>query len=300
MNTTITQEMSLTENDVENRIDEFRSGEALCGEYSAPCWCGPVESTDGVLDDEGRALGAHPNIATGEVDIESLPGSDEAINQAVARFQVGLSEWTYRGVELGDVIGNVRAWTRELWDRFIPDEWAGRPVKRPPILFRFESESPRILGHYQPGRNDIGCRWEISLNPRHLPSRSEIELAETVLHELLHCFEDLAGTAPRSHNNYHSAWFRKTADALGIPCSRYGATLGIREPSPFMDWAHKRGLSGCPAVCVSLPDLPPARAPKRFAWACDCPPDVAVTVQVARGSELDARCQRCGALFRKR
>ena len=141
---------------------------------------------------------------------------------------------------------------------------------------------------------------EISINPRHLVRRSEIEAAETVLHELLHCFEALAGTAPRSQNNYHSAWFRRTAEQLGIPCTRYGATLGIRDPSPFMEWARERGLKGRPAGSVETADLPPTSAPKRIAWVCSCPNEVAVAVRVASGSELRARCLRCGALFERR
>ena len=246
------------------------------------------------------SVGVHPNTPSeADATVLAFPDTDEAINRAIARLQ-DHQGWKHGPIELSKVVRDIRDWSRDLWTRFVPDKWKDNAIKQPPILFCFEWESPRVLGHYRPGRNDFGLRWEISVNPRHLLNRTEIEIAETVIHEQLHCFEDIAGTAPRSQNNYHSSWFRKTAVDIGIPCTRYGATLGVRDPSPFREWARERGLKGCPAVSIATQDLPTIRAPKRAAWVCSCPPDIAVTVQVASGSDLRARCEQCGVVFKRR
>lgn len=248
------------------------------------------------------ALGAHPNtgfeVSHGAA-VAPFPESDEAINRAVARFQDHLDNWQYRSIELAPVVRNVRDWARDLWGRFLPKQWGDRLITPPAILFRFEWASPRVLGHYQAGRNDSGFRWEISLNPRHLVRWSDVDVASTVLHELLHCFEDLVGRAPRSRNNYHSAWFRKTADEFGIPCTRYGREMGVRDPGPFTEWVREHGLAGSPIAIAKAEDLPPVRGAKRVAWRCSCPGDVQVSVLVARGSELHARCELCGRLFER-
>jgi len=246
-------------------------------------------------------LGVHPNSTNAGTEASACPvASDEEINKLVAEYQDKLETWELGPIDLASHVRKVRDWGAELWSRFLPEVAGGKKLGQPDILFCFHWDRPRRLGHYRPGRNALGLRWEISINPRHLSRRSEVEVAETVLHELLHCYEDLTDTAPRSRNNYHSAWFRETAERLGIPSSRYGASLGIVDPSPFMEWARERGLKHeavppRPKDPVSAP-----QAPKRVAWVCDCPPDKAVTVQVARGSELRARCEICGTAFKRR
>jgi hypothetical protein len=247
------------------------------------------------------ALGAHPNAAASQPDnLVAFPDNDEAINRVVARFQDSLPEWKYRSIGLASLVRGVRDWARDLWARLVPGEWHGTPIEQRPVIFRFEWETPRVLGHYQPGRNDIGFRWEISINPRHLIFRSDVEVAETLLHELLHCFDDVAGTVPRSRNNYHSACFRKMANDLGIPCTRYGASLGTRKDSRFAHWAREGGLKGEPAARIEVQDVPLVGPAKRAAWICHCPSGMAVTVYVPRGSELRARCERCGARFERK
>ena len=261
------------------------------------------------------ALGVHPNtpITVGVADssegIIPLPYSDEAINRAIAAFQDELVEWKSGATELSPIVKNMREWSDDLWPRFVPASWNGKDIHQPPLLLRFSAEHARVLGHYVPDRNDTGLLWEISINPRHLPLIAEVVLASTVLHELLHCFEDLAGTAPKSKNNYHSAWFRRTAEELGIPCTRYGGDLGIRDPSPFMDWARQCGLQttnrrvAVPAHGSdegSSQPATPVTLPKRRVWTCRCATGVRVSVLVARGAELAARCERCNPMFRRR
>jgi hypothetical protein len=239
------------------------------------------------------ALGALPNID--EATLLVFPDVDNTISRAIAGHQDALTDWSYGPVDLADEVRKIRSWSRDLLHAFFPSRCA------PQFVFRFEREGPRVLGHYVPGRNDAGLRWEISINPRHLCTRSERQVAAVLLHELLHSFEEAVRPPRRTANGYRSAWFRSFAEELGIPCTRYGAELGIITPSRFTSWADERGLredatSEIQAAALVV-DEPLS---KRVPWVCACPPAVLVTVQVPRGSELLARCERCDELFKRK
>lgn len=238
--------------------------------------------------DDGADLGCAPNT-------EPEPRDDE-LNAAISSFQAELTDWKLADLSLSGLARRLHSWADQLWTEFLPKDWKGGAVEKPSFLFLFEWESPRVLGHYRPGRNATGCRWEISLNPANLTRLSEIEVASVALHELLHCFEDIAGSAPSSRNGYHSAWLRKIADQLGIPCTRFGCTCGIRPKSPFSDWANRHGLKGVPVLSI-VPERAEPPSPKRRAWVCNCPEGLVVTVHVASGSKLRARCEVCGDIF---
>src|SRR5437867_2584099 len=117
----------------------------------------------------GDGWGAHPTDTLEVIEggrVVSFPDADEAINRAIATFQDQLDEkWNYQSLPFGMLVRDVRAWSHDLWDRFMPKEWDGALINRPPLLFRFQREGDRVLGHYRRGRNDIGLRWEISINP---------------------------------------------------------------------------------------------------------------------------------------
>ena len=98
-------------------------------------------------------LGVHPiNLLVvakkkDELDQVTLPDGDETMNWAVAEFQDGLDSWRYRSIQLSPLVANIRDWAWDLWEQFLPKEWAGTPIKQPPVLFRFQWENPRVLGH---------------------------------------------------------------------------------------------------------------------------------------------------------
>lgn len=231
-----------------------------------------------------------------------LPASDtrdQELNCTVSIYQAELADWKLGGLALSGLASQLHDWADELWTEFVPAQWKGRAVSKPGFLFVFDREPSRILGHYHRGRNQAGIRWEISINPANLSRLSPIQIASIVLHELLHCFEDIVGSAPRSHNGYHSTWLRKLANQLGIPCTKFGCSCGIRPASAFMDWATRHGLKGTPLL-HPVPELVEPAKQKRQPWICECPTGRAVTVYVPTGSKLLARCERCQALFRPR
>lgn len=242
------------------------------------------------------AVGAHPNTEDDGARVVTFSDRDTRPNVVLAQHQHALPDWTYGAFDLAAFAQRLRSWSSSLVSEFFPN------VSAPEFLFRFEQERPRVLGHYVPGRNDLGLRWEISINPRHL-GRPEGEIAAVLLHEVLHWCEEATSTPPRSRNGYHSGWFRTRAAGFGIPCTRYGASLGIAVPSRFSRWAaaHNLDLHHVTRSEVLDPTIQDPRAvPKRVAWVCACPPGELVIVQVARASELRAHCDRCGAPFQRK
>lgn len=247
-------------------------------------------------DPSGNAapLGVHPQSLGAGAGGERL--DDDAVNRDVRRFQESLTDWTF-----GPLAQRMHAWSDELWDRFLPQSFDGAPVVRPPVLLTLSPESARRFGHYRPGRNGVGFKWEVNVNPRHLPGLSEIEVAAILLHELHHVFEDVAGKQLRSRNGYHSGWFRTRAGVCGIPCTPYGGALPLPPESPFMEWAVARGLAGERGGFAGSSGQPAAarRPPKRVKWTCLCDPPLRVSVLVARGSDLQAHCDQCDGAFRR-
>lgn len=137
------------------------------------------------------SLGVHPQKQSLPDDngnqsdssnVVRLPDHDDKINQSIAVFQDRASDWEYN-----EIARKVHEWIPSLWDTLIPATWRGHHVLRLTVLVCFARTGQGNLGHYRPGRNDSGFKWEINLNARTLGSRSEVQLASTVLHELLHC-----------------------------------------------------------------------------------------------------------------
>src|ERR1035437_159236 len=156
---------------------------------------------------EGAVLGCAPNkgaATNGDSDAASRVPRDEELNTAISSFQAELPDWTLANLSLSALASRLPEWANSLWTEFLPKEWQGGVVAKPSLLFLFEWEPSRTLGHYRPGRKAAGCRWEISVNPANLNRLPEIQVASVALHELLHCFEDIVKSAPRSHNGYHS------------------------------------------------------------------------------------------------
>lgn len=241
---------------------------------------------------------------------QTEPTLDDAqINRQLAVFQDGLRDWTrsIRGttIDFAAVIRRIRTWAVDLWNTFLHASSAERTVETPEFQLSLSGRSGRVLGHYVPGRNGAGLRFEVNINPRYLFSMSELKVAAVLLHELMHCLEDITQVSARSagHNNYHTKWFRDFTGRLGIPCSKWGHFGGVESDSPFARWAVAHQLEGSPLIVLrpAEPAVSPCgNAPRRATWICECTPEERVLVLVARGQVLRARCEGCGHLYRRR
>jgi hypothetical protein len=236
---------------------------------------------------------------------------DAGIAADLARFQAELDGWEGGGVDLSECSALLQRWGNELWNELLPSHFNGELVSKPELVFTFDRQGARVLGHYRSGRNGIGLLHEVGVNARHLGQLRPDELAAVLLHELVHCFEDTVGAAPRADKkNYHSVWFRRTADRLGIPCTTHGAARGIVVDSPFGSWCVTQGLASAPvwgakrgaekgAENAASSGVAAGASPraKRVPWTCGCAPKGGVQVLVARASVLKAHCDQCGEPF---
>jgi len=170
----------------------------------------------------------------------------------------------------------------------------GMPGDDPVIVIQ-SSRSPGLLGWLAPhawknGRDD-GIN-EITICAEHL-ARSVEEIAETLLHEMVHHFNNQRRVRDCSASQYHNRFFRDVALDVGMEVERAG----------YLGWALTRLGPKALAAVQSL-NLEQAafeifrkkregKAPTKMRkWSCGC-----TTVRCATG--LEAVCQGCGQRFER-
>jgi hypothetical protein len=143
------------------------------------------------------------------------------------------------------------------------------------------------LGHFMPGHNGFGLRGEIAINRAYLRRRDYWQTLGTLLHELLHAWQQAHGRPARG--NYHNKEFREKALGYGLAVGQYGHT-GYVPHSRFFELLAHYG--------VSFPEIPEPPAPSQGSsklkkWSCGCT-NVRVAVE-----DFRARCLKpdCGNEF---
>src|SRR2546428_12123698 len=63
----------------------------------------------------------------------------------------------------------------------------------PEVALSVDWSRYRSLGHFRPGHNAVGLRGEVAINQRQLPSRQPFQVLGTLLHELLHAWQQVHG-----------------------------------------------------------------------------------------------------------
>jgi hypothetical protein len=86
-------------------------------------------------------------------------------------------------------------------------------------------------GHFRPGHNGFGLLGEVAINRRYLFHREPWQLLGTLLHELLHAWQDVHGKPGKG--NYHNRQFRTKAAVYGLIIDEAGRTE-YESDSPFM------------------------------------------------------------------
>lgn len=100
----------------------------------------------------------------------------------------------------------------------------------------FDGELPRVLLNFSRRAHSVGFfapeRWdngavvthEISLNPSYLKDRDPIEVAATLVHEMVHLWQQERGTPSRT--GYHNAQWAERMEQVGLCPSETGAPGG--------------------------------------------------------------------------
>lgn len=145
-------------------------------------------------------------------------------------------------------------------------------------------------GHFRQGHNGFGLRGEIAINARYLSGQRQVwEVLGTLLHELLHAWQEVHGTPGK--RNHHNAEIQAKARELGLNIDRRGVT-GYAADSPFKDLLRKCGVS-VPEYEVKPPTERPRGDSKMKKWTCGC-----TTARVAV-ADFRARCLKCGNEFKR-
>ena len=142
---------------------------------------------------------------------------------------------------------------------------------------------------YREGHNGFGLRGEVAINARYL-SRDLWEILGTLLHKLLHAWEEEHGTPGK--RNHHNAEFQAKARDLGLIIDRSGLT-GYAANGPFKELLRGCGVS-VPAHEVVAPKARPRGESKMKKWSCGCATNVRVAI-----ADFRAVCLKCGNEFKR-
>ena len=194
-----------------------------------------------------------------------------AVYEALVEHQVN-DDWEHREL------------ARELhrWAVIFDSEFK---LKIPNIALAIDLLRPTTLGHFRPGHNGFGLACEIAINRRHLRSREPWQVLGTLLHELLHAWQEAHGKPGK--NNYHNKEFRAKALEYGLIIDHWGHTQYAPE-SPFVELLRRHGVQ-IPALPVPAPKSKGSSKLKK--WSCGC-----TNVRVAI-ADFQAKCLRCGNKF---
>jgi hypothetical protein len=142
----------------------------------------------------------------------------EAINLALKGHQTAALDWNLRAL-----LSDLHIWAERFAVEFKLD------IPTPALaVARLRS----YFGHFRPGRNDWGLKHEVAIDRTHALHSEYWQVLGTLLHELLHVWQDVFGSPPsRTSKNYHNRELRARAALLGLVIDRYGHTAYEPENS---------------------------------------------------------------------
>jgi len=199
----------------------------------------------------------------------------EAINLQLREHQQSVGDW-----DLAPFVKEIHRWV-EIFD----------------LEFKLQITCPVIVidklrrevdGCFRLGRSGFGTKDTISINEIYL-NRDFVELLGTVLHEMIHEWQQYYGKSSKSRW-YHNKEYRNKAHECGLVVDEYGRDIDYTHV--FYDTLSKYG--------VNIPSLPQKQdkfrrnGSKLKKWSCSCRPPINIRCAV----RLDATCNRCHSKFR--
>jgi hypothetical protein len=184
-----------------------------------------------------------------------------------------------------ELIALLQGWTETFIGEFKLDI--------PSVALCLDKLPSKCYGHFRYGYNGFGLRGEIAINSAYLPpKRQPWEILGTLLHELLHAWQQQHGTP--GGRNHHNLEFRRKALEFGLVIDRRGVT-SYAANSLFKDLLRANGVEVPPGYIAARADRLPAQS-KLMKWSCGCNPPVNVRVAIA---DFQAMCFKCGTKFRR-
>jgi predicted SprT family Zn-dependent metalloprotease len=153
----------------------------------------------------------------------------------------------------------------------------------PACLLNFSRKS-KTYGFFAPERWERGreVRHEISLNPSTLKSRKPIDVASTLVHEMVHFWQHEHGKPSRA--GYHNHEWADKMEAVGLVPTDTGEPGGRKVGQKMTHYIAKGGPF----------ELAFRAMPKEYAlpWACE-EPEI-VRVKKAQKNKVKYTCPGCG------
>ena len=178
---------------------------------------------------------------------------------------------------------------------------------RPVITIQMRTRRSNTLGWFSEsvwhGRERDGeSLSEINICAEHL-QHDVYEIADTLIHEMVHYANALRGIEDCKSNQYHNKHFKRECENVGLICRRSGSQgWADTELTPELKrLTDEFGLGEAiemfrgplaPLGTRTVDDHRPKKQ-KLAKWSCACP----VNVRVAWSTRFDACCNICGQLF---
>jgi hypothetical protein len=174
-------------------------------------------------------------------------------------------------------------------------------------LFHRDMPLPVITVQSKGRKNALGWHWkdkwqngqpdklsEINLSAEYLARPAE-EIAETLLHEMVHHVNALDGIRDCSINQYHNAYFKAGCDKIGMECEKSGRRGWAKTSlSPQLLETVEALHIDKDAFALFRTAKEVKKAVKQPAmWTCGC-------TNVQSRGDVEAVCQKCGKLFAKK
>lgn len=201
----------------------------------------------------------------------------EQVARAIRQHQLEESNlWKYR-----DLVAELHTWV----DRFHKDFELNVPT---PII-AITPLRRNILATYRLGRNEIGARTTITFNERWIPLRPLADTLVTLIHELVHAYEEWH-LGREKGGFYHTKAWREKMEEIGIIADDHGVAQTVLRI--FIDYLQ---LYGVPDIQFRRSrEKAPAKRRQMQKWICGCSSE-----RPARAVLLNARCEDCGQKYRK-
>jgi hypothetical protein len=135
-------------------------------------------------------------------------------------------------------------------------------------------------------KDGLALCHRINLNEQYL-NRPLAEVLATLTHELVHEWEHISGKPAQPP--YHSAIFRRKMRSIGLPCDKYGRSVGMQDP--FVSFMRELGVEDVVPVAISAESAARQLGNSKLKkWSCAC-------TNVWAAVEVSAECLKCGDRF---
>jgi len=112
----------------------------------------------------------------------------------------------------------------------------------PNCLLNFSRKNKKSAGHFSPDRwqGKDASTHEININPLHLANDSDIEVAQTLVHEMCHLWQQEFGKPSRA--NYHNKEWANKMQEVGLMPSSTGRAGGKTTGQSMSDYPIENGV----------------------------------------------------------